>query len=669
MTSINPIPNTIGAQTNITASELAADGDNTVSIPDISSDLIRTVYSSLALTLTAVLINSTILSIIQWNVISHETILVWFFATNSLSLARIGIARKFKKLGMERAIPDYWCTITFITSIASGALWGSAAIWLFPTNDLAHQVFVAFVLTGMSAGAVATLSPLKSSSFAFILLTTIPLTTRFLLEDSVITTYMAVMALLFTVMMIVTSKNLNRTIRESMTIRHQRLIDEKMIHYQAHYDMLTDLPNRRLLSERLNHEMKRASRHEHYGAVLFLDLDHFKTINDSLGHAIGDELLKQVAHRIKKRVRDEDTVARLGGDEFIILISEAGDELSSATDNAENFSAEILRLFQDAFDIDGHIIHSSVSIGISLFPLDETSSDDIIQKSDVALYEAKEAGRNTARLFFSEMQQVVNNRRAIEKDLHHALANNEFELNYQPQVDHEKNIIGYEALLRWNHPDKGQILPNEFIEIAEKSGLIVPIGEWVLKTACQQFSEIISGNDDIKICINVSPRQFSEPLFIQKVKTVIAETAINPDNVQLEITEGMVLKDIDETIEKMKILKSIGISFAIDDFGTGYSSLTYLKQLPINILKIDKSFVLESVNNANDAAIIKTIIAMARNMSIDIVAEGVESQQIMDFLLSRGCQKFQGFLFGKPLPLEQLILPADDFYSAISGSL
>jgi diguanylate cyclase (GGDEF)-like protein len=418
--------------------------------------------------------------------------------------------------------------------------------------------------------------------------------------------------------------------------------------------MLTDLPNRRLLSERLNHEIKRANRHHHFGAVLFMDLDHFKTINDSLGHAIGDELLKQVAQRIKGRIRDEDTVARLGGDEFIILLSKADDDLTTASENAENFATKILQLFHNEFNIDEHIIHTTVSIGISLFPFPESSPEAIIQKADVALYEAKKDGRNTARLFFSEMQQVVNNRRTIEKDLHHAIINDEFELNYQVQVNHEKVIIGYEALLRWNHPEKGQILPDAFIDIAEKCGLIVPIGEWVLKTACQQFSKIAQTRKDLKICINVSPRQFSEPLFIDKTKTIIADTKINPKNIQLEITEGIALKDIENTIKKMRVLKEIGLSFAIDDFGTGYSSLTYLKKLPVDILKIDKSFVLESANNANDAAIVKTIIAMAHNMEIDILAEGVETQQLMDFLIDEGCQKFQGYLYGKPVPINSI---------------
>ena len=627
--------------------------DKTTRNQDIPSDLLRIIYSSIPISLAVIFINSAILSFIQWDVIAHSTILIWFCAINFLSLIRIGLYGKFKTLNPEKTIPGYWHSITLATNVTSGALWGAVAIWLFPENNIVHQVIPAFVLAGMCAGAVTTLSPKMSSSIAFITLALVPLIARFLLEGTSITYAMATMSILFAMTIIVTSKKMNRTIKESLLIRQQRTLAEESIHYHANYDMLTDLPNRRLLSERLKQEIKRSIRHKYFSAVLFLDIDHFKTINDSLGHAVGDDLLKQIAQRIKKRVRGEDITARLGGDEFIILISEAGEDINDATNNAVSFSNEILLLFNEPFVINNHEIHVTVSIGITVFPLTETTPDKLLQKADIALYEAKESGRNTVRLFLPEMQKIVNNRRAIEKGLHQALEKSELELYYQPQVNADNKIFGVEALLRWNHPDKGLVTPDKFIEIAEKSGLIVPIGEWVLKTACRQFSTITS-NTNLSICINVSPRQFSDSLFIDKVKNIIAETGINPKSIQLEITEGMILENVDETIEKMEKLKSIGISFAIDDFGTGYSSLTYLKRLPVNILKIDKSFVLDVINNKNDAVIVETIIAMAKHMQIDIVAEGVESWEIMAFLESKGCQKFQGYLFGKPLPLTLL---------------
>jgi len=626
---------------------------SSINIPNFRSDLLRTIYASVPLTLTAVLINSAILSFIQWDVIAHTTILTWFVITNSLSAFRLVLYLKFKALDIKQEMSDSWESITFIISVISGALWGSVAIWLFPENDIGHQAFTAFVLAGMCAGAVTTLSAKMSSSVAFITLAMAPLIIRLMIEGTHITYAMSIMSVLFTTMIIVTSKKLNRIICESLIIRHQSTVAEKTIQYQANYDMLTDLPNRRLLSERLKQEVNRSMRHNHFGAVFFLDIDHFKTVNDSLGHAVGDDLLKKVANRIKHRVRDEDIVARLGGDEFIILISESGNDLEEATSNAQSFAEEILNLFSKPYTVNGHDIHVTISIGITIFPLKKITPEELLQKADVALYEAKEAGRNTIRLFLPEMQQAVNNQRAIEKGLHQALKNGELELFYQSQVDAENNIIGLEALLRWNHPDKGLIAPDEFIEIAEKCGLIVRIGEWVLKTACHQLSHICADNN-LKVCINVSPRQFEEEMFFDKIHKVITDCGIKPSCIQLEITEGMLLKNIEGIIEKMQKIKSTGISFAVDDFGTGYSSLAYLKRLPIDILKIDKSFVVDAVNDHNDAVIVETIIAMAHHMEIDILAEGVETMQSLEFLKSKGCKKFQGYLFGKPVPIKEL---------------
>jgi len=620
---------------------------------DIRSGLVRIIYSSVPLTLIAVLANSVILSIVQWGFVAHTTILSWFGLTNGLSLMRLGFYLKFKKLGAEEEVPVFWVHLALVISAASGLTWGAVTIWLFPENDFVHQVFTAFVIAGMCAGAVTTLSPMLSSAFAFILFAMLPVIVRFFHAGTDINYAMASMATLFAVMVLSMSRKLNCIIRESLLLRHERVLAQEKIHYQAHYDSLTRLPNRRLLIGRLKQEIARSVRHEHIGAVLFLDLDHFKTINDSLGHAVGDSLLKQVALRISQRMRDEDTAARLGGDEFIILLSEVGDVPDEAMDNVMNLAECVLHLFDTPFYVDGHELHVTVSIGIALFPLIDSSTDQLLQKSDVAMYEAKQAGRNTIRIFQPEMQQTVDNRRATEKGLHRALAEDELELYYQPQIDADNDIIGLEALLRWNHPVKGIIAPEEFIDIAEKTGLIIRIGDWVLYTACNHLSQI-STNSELTMCINVSPRQFDEPSFVDKVKNVIAETGVNPANVQLEITESLVLRDIESAIDKMHKLKSAGVGLSIDDFGTGYSSLAYLKRLPVDILKIDKSFILDIDKDENDAVIVDTIIAMARHMQIDIVAEGVETEQALQFLKSRGCRKFQGYIFGRPIPFTKL---------------
>jgi diguanylate cyclase (GGDEF)-like protein len=635
-------------------SQLAESGRGCGEQSDIRSGLVRIIYASVPLTLIAVLANSVVLSIVQWGVIAHTTILAWFGVTNGLSLVRLGLYFKFRKLGAEEEVPVFWVHLALLISAASGLTWGAVAIWLFPENDYIHQVFTAFVIAGMCAGAVTTLSPMLSSAFAFICFAMLPVIVRFLQEGTDINYAMATMAFLFAVMVLSTSRKLNYTIRESLLLRHERVLAEEKIKYQAHYDPLTKLPNRRLLIGRLKQEIARSVRHKHVGAVLFLDLDHFKTVNDSLGHTVGDALLKQVALRINQRMRDEDTAARLGGDEFIILLSEVGDVLDEAMDNVMNLAEKILHLFDMPFYVNGHELNITVSIGIALFPQKEASIDRLLQKSDVAMYEAKKSGRNTIRIFLPEMQQTIDNRITTEQGLRRALAEGELELYYQPQVDADDNIIGLEALLRWNHPVKGVIAPDEFIEIAEKTGLIIQIGDWVLNTACNHLSQI-SANSELMMCINVSPRQFEEPSFVDKVKNVISETGVNPENVQLEITEGMVLRDIETAIDKMQKLKSAGVGLSIDDFGTGYTFLAYLKRLPVDLLKIDQSFINVIDKGENDAVIVDAIIAMAKHMKIDTLAEGVETKRALEFLQSRGCRKFQGYIFARPMPFNKIL--------------
>ncbi len=622
--------------------------------PDIRSGLVRILYSAVPLTLIAVLANSAILSIVQWSVISHATILTWFGVTNGLSLLRLGFYLKFRQLDEKEEVPLIWSHLALGFSAASGLTWGAVAVWMFPESNFAHQVFIAFVTAGMCAGAVTTLSPILSSAYVFILFAMLPAIVRFFQGGTDISYAMATMAVIFAIMMLSTSRKQHQTIRESLLLRHEQVVAEETIQYQAYYDSLTDLPNRRLLIERLNQEIARSRRHGHVGAVMFLDLDHFKTINDSLGHAVGDKLLKEIATRISQRLRAEDTAARLGGDEFIILLSEVGDTPDDVVGKVMKLADTILQLLEHPIQIDGHDLHVTGSIGIALFPLSETNSDQLLQKSDVAMYEAKQAGRNTIRIFQPEMQKTVDERRAIEKGIRRALAENELELYYQPQVDTENNILGLEALLRWNHPAKGIIAPIEFMPIAESTALVFQIGDWVLNTACKHLAENIS-DTGITVSINISPRQFVEPEFVNKVQRAITENGIRPENIQLEITESVLIQDIETAIIKMQQLKALGVGFAIDDFGTGYSSLSYLKRLPVDILKIDRSFVMDIDEDENDAVIVETIIAMAKHMKIDIVAEGVENDMILEHLKSRGCHKFQGYLFARPMPIDKLV--------------
>ncbi|MBW6508897.1 MAG: EAL domain-containing protein [Desulfuromonadales bacterium] len=434
---------------------------------------------------------------------------------------------------------------------------------------------------------------------------------------------------------------------------------EAHIEYLAYYDPLTELPNRRLLLNRLEQNISRARRYGHYGAMLFLDLDRFKNINDSLGHLIGDNLLKQVAERLTADMRAEDTASRLGGDEFVFLLSDLGKDSGTAAVAAQHKAEMIKDRLTAPFVVQENVLHITPSIGVAMFPsasdANETGSD-ILRYADTAMYQAKDDGRDTIRFFLPSMQTAADYRLALEKELRHAIERNELSLYFQPQVDYHGNILGAEALIRWIHPTKGFISPDVFIPIAEASGLILSIGEWVLRTACQHLKKWNhQGLGLTHLAINVSPRQFRQPEFVDQVESILKETGADPTMVCFEITEGLVIDNIVDTINKMQGLKKLGLQLSIDDFGTGYSSLTYLKKMPLDILKIDQSFVRDIETDANDAAIVATIIAMAEHLYLKVIAEGVETRSELDFLKQNGCAIFQGYLFSKPLPDLQFI--------------
>jgi len=434
---------------------------------------------------------------------------------------------------------------------------------------------------------------------------------------------------------------------------------EARIEYLAYYDALTELPNRRLLIDRLEQNLSRARRYGYYGAMLFLDLDRFKNINDSLGHPIGDDLLQEVAKRLAVDMRAEDTVARLGGDEFVFLLSDLGKDSGTAAAAAQNKAENIKERLTAPYKIRDNILHITPSIGVAMFPsvngTYETGSD-ILRYADTAMYRAKDDGRDTIRFFLPSMQAAADYRHALEKELRNAIERNELSLYFQPQVDYHGNILGAEALIRWIHPTKGFISPGVFIPIAEASGLILSIGEWVLRTACQHLKKWNDQGLSLShLAINVSPRQFRQPEFVGQVESILNETGVDPTMVCFELTEGLVIDNIIDTIEKMQGLKKLGLQLSIDDFGTGYSSLTYLKKMPLDILKIDQSFVRDIETDANDAAIVATIIAMSKHLYLKVIAEGVETRPELDFLNQHGCTIFQGYLFSKPIPNHQFI--------------
>ena len=455
--------------------------------------------------------------------------------------------------------------------------------------------------------------------------------------------------------------DVERTDKVCATLRDitERKQAEARIEYLAYYDALTELPNRRLLLNRLEQNLSRARRYGHYGAMLFLDLDRFKNINDSLGHPIGDDLLKEVGERLIVDMRAEDTVSRLGGDEFVVLLADLGEDSDNAVAAAQHKAESIKERLAKAYVIRENVLHITPSIGVAMFPSTDgsyESGSDILRYADTAMYRAKDDGRDTIRFFLPSMQAAADHRLALEKELRHALERDELTLFFQPQVNNEGNILGAETLIRWMHPTKGFISPGTFIPIAEASGLILPIGEWVLRTACQHLKKWNDmGLNLTHLAVNVSPRQFRQPNFIAQVYSILQETGVNPAMLCLELTEGMVIDNIVDTIEKMQGLKMLGVELSIDDFGTGYSSLAYLKKMPLDILKIDQSFVRDIENDLNDAAIVSTIIAMAEHLDLKVIAEGVETRFELDFLQENGCSMFQGYLFSRPIPDDQFM--------------
>lgn len=430
---------------------------------------------------------------------------------------------------------------------------------------------------------------------------------------------------------------------------------QAQVQHLAYHDALTNLPNRALLMDRLTQQIALLKRHDLRGALLFLDLDHFKHINDSLGHPVGDSVLRLITARLEASVRLEDTVARLGGDEFVVLLSGLEGKRSEVTRHVRQVADKLRQLLAEPMLLDGHRLQVTPSIGVALIPDHGNTPADLLKRADIALYRAKDSGRNAIQLFRTTMEDAASARLRLENDLRLALARGEFELHFQPQVDaRDGKVVGAEALLRWQHPQLGPQSPAHFIQVLEESGLIVEVGGWVLAEACHFCAQLLADglvdSERFSLCVNISPRQFRQHDFVERVASSLRDSQLPNAMLKLEITEGIVIQNIDDTVGKMLRLKKHGVSFAMDDFGTGYSSLTYLKRLPVDMLKIDQSFVRDATHDPNDAEIIRAIVAMARSLGLALIAEGVEQQDQLDFLQSQDCHLYQGYLFSKPLP-------------------
>lgn len=426
---------------------------------------------------------------------------------------------------------------------------------------------------------------------------------------------------------------------------------ELAIQQLSNYDFLTGLPNRILLEDRLNQAIKQALRDGHHLGIMFLDLDQFKQINDTLGHAYGDNLLKQVSRRLEGCLRKSDTVARLGGDDFIIILTGV-----RQCEHISQVACKILDALSEPLLLDGHEIFTTASIGIAIYPHDGNDPHQLLKNADIAMYQAKEQGRNAFQFFSREMNNKAEERLLLDNRLRRALERQEFFVLYQPQMNLlTGKMIGMEALVRWEHPEMGLVTPDKFIPLAEDSGLIIPIGEWVLRTACQQnkiWQEM--GFGPLRMAVNLSGRQFKQQRLVESIAAILTETGLEPSLLELEITESTIMHNAQKTIVTLRRLREMGISLAIDDFGTGYSSLSYLKYFPIDRLKIDRSFVLDVTTDPDDAAIAEAIISMAHSLNLKVTAEGVEQHEQLHFLTQRNCDEMQGYLVSRPIS-------ADDF--------
>ncbi len=447
-------------------------------------------------------------------------------------------------------------------------------------------------------------------------------------------------------------KSVEQLIRELAEMRREiaelKRAEEHLMYMSVH-DALTGLPNRMLFNDRLHMELAHAERNHRMLAVMFLDLDRFKLVNDTLGHAMGDKLLKRVADRLKSCVRKSDTVARMGGDEFCFLLPEI-----VKPEDAVKIARKILKALKKPWRLCGQEFYITPSIGIAVYPTDGEDADTLMKNADTAMYRAKELGNNY-QLYRSDLSDRSLELLTSEISLRRALERQEFVVHYQPQLNIiTGQIIGMEALIRWEHPERGTILPSEFISYAEETGLIIPIGEWVMRTACaQNRAWQDAGFPPMRVTVNLSARQFQQKNLVERVMSILRETGLDPQWLELEITETVAMQDVEQTISTLRELRDLGVRIAIDDFGTGYSSFNYLKYFPNNTLKIDRSFVRDVTEGREDAAITKAIIALAQNLNLKVIAEGVETEEQLAFLKLQQCDEIQGYLFSRPLPAEE----------------
>lgn len=622
----------------------------------LHAEIVGMLYANNRRSLMAAIVVMIALLLVQWHLIDHAILGVW----SSIFLLAYGIRAyltyQYEKDQQRELHSRQWLQWFRASTCFCGLAWGLGGILLFPEADTAHQAFLIFALVGVSGAGIIIYSVDTLSTNLFsggIVLFMIP---RFLIHGSSVSLALAVLFMVYVFYVTVAGRSLATSLRENISLRIASNLDNKKVHQLAYYDFLTGLPNRRLLTDRLNQAFARCVRHQSYGAVLCLDLNNFKGLNDSKGHQAGDELLQQVAFRLQQCLRKKDTIARMGGDEFIAVLDELSTDKAEAITAAQTTAEKMMAVFAQPFELQNSKYRTAPSIGICLFLGDLLKEEEVLRRADIAMYQAKKSDNlNSIQMYDEAVHPAVEMRATLENELAFALQGKQFLLYYQVQVNELQQPTGAEVLLRWQHPTLGMIPPDQFIPIAEETGEIVSIGQWVLAQACQQLKHWSQSAHTarLKLSVNVSAIQFSQPDFVQMVKETVLASGCDASHLRLELTESLIVKNIDEVIEKINALKVLGITFSLDDFGIGQSSLSVLKRLPLDELKIDRSFIKDIVHNNYDSFIVQTIINMGKNLSHSVIAEGVEMQQQMVMLQNMGCHTFQGYLFSRPLPLHE----------------
>jgi diguanylate cyclase (GGDEF)-like protein len=646
---------------------------------------------------------SILLSISLWDKLEHRLLIVWNLAMLLSVLLRTWLLVRHGRAA-RRHPPVTWGRRYVLCTLLVGIAWGSLTPLMLTSDDIFVHFVIFLVIFGTISVAVPVLAARLPAFFAYVLPQSLFLVAVLVIQNTQWSLLLGIATLIYTGLIAATSRNMNRQIGRSIELENhnQTLIDhlsrevtqrraaqealerhrtqleeqverrtreltrtneslekqiairkqaEKSLKHLAHHDTLTNLPNRLLLDARMEHAITHARRKQSRLALLFLDLDNFKLINDSLGHMTGDRLLQQVTQRLLSITREDDTIARLGGDEFVLLMEEV-----KHTADIISLAQKILDKLNERFEINGQSIFVGCSIGISLYPEDGDSAETLLKNADAAMYRTKDEGRNSYNFYTREMTASAYDRITLEGSLRRAIEQDELTVYYQPQKSLATGrYVGLEALVRWHHPEHGILPPGRFLPVAEATGLIVPLGNWVLKNACRQMVEWQrTGLPIDTVSINLAGKQIRRDDLVESIASALDETGCRPEWLELEVTEGFIMSEIHASIDALRQLRDMGIKLAIDDFGTGYSSLSYLKKLPINRLKIDRSFVQDLADDNDDAAIVKAIVSLGHSLQLEIIAEGVETPYQENFLRQLGCEMGQGYLYSQPLPSAQI---------------